>query len=113
MRSTCSVLTRWEAEHGQLLHSAQFSLLEGGGHIRPHVGSTNRRLVIHFGLAGHGAAIRVGTQWRQFVVGRCIALDDSFEHEVIHAGRAHRATLVIQLLHPDLRVRLASRRLLS
>ena len=103
VHSTCSMLLRWEAEQGQLIHSAQFSLLTGGGHIRSHVGSTNRRLVLHLSLAGSGAAIRVGAHWRQFVPGRCLGLDDSFEHEVVHAGRELRVTLVVQVLHPDLR----------
>lgn len=103
VHSTCSVLLRWEAEQGQLIHSAQFSLLTGGGHIRSHVGSTNRRLFLHFSLTGSGAAIRVGTRWRKLVPGRCLGLDDSFEHEVVHAGRELRVTLVVQLLHPDLR----------
>lgn len=107
VRRTCVALLRWEAEHARLLLSAQFSLLGGGGHIRPHVGSTNRRIVVHYTLANDGverggAAIRVGTRWRRFVGGRCLAFDDSWEHEVVHPAREPRANLVLQIAHPEL-----------
>ena len=111
VRATCDVLWRWEDAHAKRIHSAQFSLLAGGGHIRPHTGSTNRRLVIHYTLppaydgtssAGGGAAMRVGSAWHHFVGGGCRAFDDSFEHEVVHAGRGIRENLVLQLAHPGL-----------
>ena len=60
-------------------------------------------------VPGRGVSIRVGggpsdggARWRRFVPGRCVAFDDSFEHEVRHAGRLERANLVVQLPHPDL-----------
>jgi hypothetical protein len=86
--------------------SAQFSVLWGGGVIRPHTGTSNTRLVLHFTIGNpEGASIRVGgSPWHPFVSDDCIALDDSFEHEVVHPGRAPRANLVVQLAHPDLRL---------
>ena len=119
LEGPCAALLIWQMQHHRRIHSAQFSLLGGGGHIRPHVGSTNRRLVMHFTLpqssqysvacdeaagrrAEADAALRVGSRWRRFIGGRCVAFDDSFEHEVVHPGQACRANLVLQLSHPDL-----------
>ena len=84
--------------------SAQFSALGGGAHVRPHTGSTNRRLVVHVTLGGGGgAAMRVGSgPWAAFEADGCVAFDDSFEHEVYHPGTAPRINLVVQVLHPEL-----------
>lgn len=107
---SCRVLLHWERESGVALRSAQFSLLDGGGHIRPHTGVSNGRLVLHYTLRlpteppprAHPAPamLRVGSTWRAFEPGRCIAFDDSYEHEVVHPGAQERATLVLQVGHP-------------
>ena len=45
----------------------------------------------------HFAATR---EWEE---GGVLVFDDSFEHEVRHLGAGPRATLVVQVVHPDLR----------
>ena len=84
--------------------SVQFSVLDGGSHVRPHTGTSNRKLVLHYGVAvPDGALLRAAARWRPFRHAACIAFDDSFEHEVRHLGAGPRATLVVQVVHPDLR----------
>lgn len=77
--------------------------LKPGGHVLPHVGVTNRRLVLQFPLRGWaGVAFRVDEEWRPYTEGRAMVFDDSFEHEVVHGGTADRFVLYAVLHHPDL-----------
>ena len=79
--------------------------LRRGGHILPHVGVTNRRLVLQFPLAGfQGVRFRVDTEWRVYVGGEALVFDDSFEHEVVHGGDEDRYVLYATLHHPQLGV---------
>ena len=60
--------------------------------------------MLHYGVAvPDGALLRAAARWRPFRHAACIAFDDSFEHEVRHLGAGPRATLVVQVVHPDLR----------
>ena len=61
-----------------------------GARVLPHVGVTNKRLVLQFPLQGHeGVLFRVAEEWRGYERGRAMVFDDSFEHEV-RASRRHR-----------------------
>ena len=82
--------------------------LRPGAHIRPHCGTTNRRLILHFALRGSlGVEFRAGDEtcgggWRGYGGdGNAIVFDDSFEHEVRHKGKEDRFILLVVLAHPD------------
>ncbi|KAH8070069.1 peptide-aspartate beta-dioxygenase [Aureococcus anophagefferens] len=52
---------------------------------------------------GGGASIRVGDRAPvSWVPGEALVLDDSFEHEVVHAGAAPRVVLILDFWHPVL-----------
>jgi TPR repeat protein len=76
--------------------------LAPGARVQPHTGTTNRRLVLQFALAGSdGVRVRVGDAWRSYGGdGRAVVFDDSFEHEVVHGGQADRYVLYAALHHP-------------
>lgn len=58
--------------------------LTPGSRVLPHVGVTNKRLVLQFPLRGfEGVRIRVGDTWRSYEEGHAMVFDDSFEHEVL------------------------------
>ena len=77
--------------------------LAPGAHVLPHVGVTNRRLVLQMPLQGwEGVRFRVGDEWRAYAEGRAMVFDDSFEHEVVHSGEQPRFVLYAVLHHPDL-----------
>ena len=109
---TCSAVhaaAKWYAGSGGdvAAHSFKgglFSLLAAGSHIRPHTGPTNERIALSLGLGGvEGAAIRIGGgAARPWVQGAAHVFDDSFEHEVRHAGTQARAVLVLHFRHPML-----------
>jgi aspartate beta-hydroxylase len=69
-----------------------FSLLTPGTHILPHHGDTNTRVVVHLPLiVPRDCAIRVGGEEHAWREGRCVAFDDTFEHEAWNrSGRRHR-----------------------
>ena len=110
----CSVLRGAPETNGAILHAngsvkhaaqGQTTLfrLRPGARVLPHVGVTNRRLVVQFPLAGFdGVRFRVGDEWRGYEEGRALVFDDSFEHEVVHGGEADRFVLYTVVHHPEL-----------
>ena len=79
-----------------------FRLLPGAK-ILPHVGVTNRRLVLQFPLRGiDGVRFRVADEWRSYSEGKTMIFDDSHEHEVVHDGSQDRYVLYAVLHHPGL-----------
>jgi hypothetical protein len=80
-----------------------FSTLAPGTRLRPHFGPTNialrHQLCIEW---ADGARIRVGSEWRGWQEGKCLVIDDSFEHEVVHGGSQRRVVLLVDCWHPDL-----------
>ena len=83
--------------------SVQFSVLDGGSHVRPHTGTATGSWCSTTASPLDGALLRAAARWRPFRHAACIAFDDSFEHEVRYLGAGPRATLVVQVVHPDLR----------
>jgi aspartate beta-hydroxylase len=88
------------------------SWLHPGAHIIPHCGHSNSAIRVHLGVTvPDGPRIRVGDEVLRWQEGRCIAFDDSFEHEVWHDGDESRIVLLIDVPHPDLDPVERSRRL--
>lgn len=87
-----------------------FSTLAPGTVLRPHCGSTNARLTMHFGVVVPETppgklVVRCGTETRRWQQGKCIVFDDSFEHEVQYdddAATGPRTVLLINFWHPQL-----------
>lgn len=82
------------------------SILDPGTHLRPHCGPSNNRLTVHLGLVvPPGCSITVGGDTRGWTEGEAIVFDDSFEHEVTHAGTLEdgpRVVLMMNVWHPAL-----------
>jgi hypothetical protein len=84
---------------------AMFSGMEPHTHVAPHCGSSNLRLRYHLGIdvpEPHASWLRVGTERRSWAAGEVLAFDDSYEHEVEHAGERPRVVLVVDVWHPAL-----------
>jgi hypothetical protein len=80
-----------------------FSSLAPGTELRPHFGPTNIGLRHQLCLENApGAQIRVGGVWRSWEEGKCLVIDDSFEHEVAHRGDQRRVVLLVDCWHPEL-----------
>lgn len=81
---------------------AMISRLRPGGHIRPHCGPWNARLIAHVGItAPASATMRVSSELRQWDEGRALIFDDSFEHECWNHSKIDRFILLFAIWHPD------------
>ena len=94
------------------LQAAGISRLEPGAAIRPHTGPTNRRWTLHLGLVVDAAdvdrlTLTVAGEARAgaWVQGKVVLFDDSYEHDVVHAGARDRVVLDLSIDHPALRAR--------
>ncbi len=86
-----------------LVDMVTFSSLAPGTELRPHFGTTNIKLRHQLCLEpAEGAKIRVGGEWRGWQEGKCLVIDDSFEHEVVHKGDRRRVVLLVDCWHPDI-----------
>ena len=80
-----------------------FSIIYPGTHVRSHCGPSNIRYRYHLTIEeAENARIRSGSEWRSWKQGKCLILDDSFEHEVIHSGEKRRVVFIVDCWHPDL-----------
>jgi beta-hydroxylase len=85
------------------LNSAFFSVLLPGTHIKPHRGPTKALVTCHLGLmVPPGDVCRMqldGTTigWRE---GEWLIFDDTYFHEVSHAGDQPRIVLLVQVKRP-------------
>ena len=80
-----------------------FSIVYPDTHIRSHCGPSNVRYRYHLTIEeAENARIRSGSEWRSWEQGKCLILDDSFEHEVIHSGKKRRVVFIVDCWHPDL-----------
>jgi len=81
--------------------------------IRAHVGLTNARLRVSYGVfvpktSGHGVGqqpavgIRVGNETRTWREGKALILDDSYEHSAWNNGDTDRIVLLADFWHPGM-----------
>ena len=99
------------------LKSAWFSILAPNYHIPPHRGVTKGVVRTHLGLIiprdRERCRIRVGDQTRTWEEGKCLVLDDTFEHEVCNETDEQRVVLIIDVERPlPLAARLLNRGIL-
>lgn len=87
-------------EHGP---TAFFSILDAKTRIPPHTGVTNTRLVVHLPLViPPGCGFRVGSETREWQLGRAWVFDDTIEHEAWNNGEMPRAILIFDIWNPYL-----------
>lgn len=84
---------------------AFFSVLHPGTHIQKHCGPTNKKVRVHLPLVvpPNGVSrLRVGGRTVVLEEGKCIAFQDSWEHEawLDEGASSSRATLVVDVWHP-------------
>ena len=83
--------------------TAFFSILDKKSHIPPHSGVTNSRLIVHLPLVVPGnCRFRVGSETREWEVGKAWVFDDTIEHEAWNDSDLPRAILIFDTWHPDL-----------
>ena len=77
--------------------------LKAGSWLRPHVGESNRRLVLHLPLLvpQDCCSLRVAGEVRHWQEGKVIVFDDTFIHEAWNNGTQDRYVLFMGLWHPD------------
>ena len=81
--------------------TAFFSILDAHTHIPPHTGVTNTRLTVHLPLiVPDGCSFRVGSERREWAVGRAWVFDDTIEHEAWNGSDAPRAVLIFDIWNP-------------
>ena len=80
-----------------------FSAMKPGLHLATHCSVDNLRVRLHLGIrVPKGCTLRVGPRTRTWEEGRCLAFEDSFEHEVHNRSAERRVVLIADLWHPDL-----------
>jgi aspartyl/asparaginyl beta-hydroxylase (cupin superfamily) len=83
--------------------TAFFSMLQPRTRIPPHTGVTNTRLVCHVPLViPPGCGFRVGSETRQWELGKAWVFDDTIEHEAWNDSDEPRYILIIDLWNPYL-----------
>jgi aspartyl/asparaginyl beta-hydroxylase (cupin superfamily) len=83
--------------------TAFFSILDKKSHIPPHCGVTNSRLIVHLPLVvPDNCRFRVGSETREWKVGKAWVFDDTIEHEAWNDSDAPRAILIFDTWHPGL-----------
>ena len=100
--TTARILDRFEDITSNARGLAYFSVVGGGGTVRPHCGPTNARLRIHLGISIPDESwLRVGPEVRKWKEGECLVFDDSWEHEVGNESPKNRGVLIVDVWHPD------------
>lgn len=86
------------------LQTAWFSILDPGSHIPSHRGVTKGVVRTHLGLIiprdRAGCRIRVGDQTRNWEQGKCLVLDDTFDHQVWNETDEQRVVFIIDVERP-------------
>ena len=83
--------------------SILFSLMQPGGHIPPHNGFINTRMICHLPLIVPGGCyFRVGNEEREWVEGKAWAFDDTMQHEAWNRSNRTRVVLLFEAWRPEL-----------
>jgi aspartate beta-hydroxylase len=83
--------------------TAFFSILDRKSHIPPHTGVTNSRLIVHLPLVvPPQCRFRVGSETREWEVGKAWVFDDTIEHEAWNDSEVPRAILIFDTWNPAL-----------
>jgi aspartyl/asparaginyl beta-hydroxylase (cupin superfamily)/uncharacterized protein YbdZ (MbtH family) len=91
------------SEHPPPSETLMISKISAGGHIKPHCGPWNARLIVHLGIeVPAGCTIRVRQQVRTWETGKCLVFDDSLEHECWNRSERDRSVLLFGIWHPGL-----------
>lgn len=91
-----------------LVLRAGYSVVGPSTWLRPHFGVSNGQLKLHLGVVvpqgGSGkpcATLRIQNETRVWEIGRVLAFDDSFKHEVRNRCAAERVIFQIVVTHPE------------
>jgi len=85
------------------LTTAGFSRLSPQTHIKPHVGWVTTVYRLHLGLVvPEQCGLRVGNEVRNWIEGKCLIFDDTFEHEAWNESNQNRAVLLVDFIRPGL-----------
>ena len=83
------------------LISADFSFLPAKTKIKPHKGFTKMVLRAHLGLIiPENCGLRVGEQTKNWLPGKMLIFDDSFEHEAWNNSNEDRFVLMLDIANP-------------
>ncbi len=86
------------------MRTAFFSVLDAGYHIPPHRGPTRAVIRCHLALRvprdNERCWIRVDDQIRHWTEGKCLLLDDTYEHEVHNETPEIRVVLFLDIDRP-------------
>jgi aspartate beta-hydroxylase len=81
--------------------TAFFSRLEGRTRIPPHTGSSNTRLTVHIPLVIQpDCGFRVGSDVRQWELGKALIFDDTIEHEAWNNSDQPRVVMIFDIWNP-------------
>ena len=96
VRARCPVAARVAAAVPGM-RNAGFSRLAPGTHLYPHRGELASVLRCHLPLVvpAGDLGLRIGSETRRWLVGRCLVFDDTFEHEAWNHGDGDRIVLLI------------------
>jgi len=94
-RRRCPATARGCSSIGNLVN-ASFSLFQPGTHLYPHQGELSGVLRCHLALVvpDGDVGLRSGDETRRWQPGRCLILDDTFEHEAWNHGDGDRVVLI-------------------
>jgi len=82
-----------------------------GTSVGPHCGASNNQVNIHLTLTGASSTVlRVGEHRVQLQDGHAICFQDSFVHAIEHTGSMERISLVMRVMHPEMKHRVWIRR---
>jgi len=74
--------------------------------VPEHSGAVNNQINIHFTISGAGSAVlTVGGKGKELQDGKALCFQDSFSHSLNHTHEGDRYTLVVRVLHPDVKTR--------
>ena len=86
------------------IQEARFATLHPGTVVGQHTSSTNQRIKVHCGIRNPSRiAIQIANHSLVWEEGKCILIDDSYEHALSSPKEAQRRTILeLKISHPDL-----------